>query len=56
MTTRPKGYALIINNRKFTCNETERYGSEHDSTNLKDLFYGLGFDVTVKTDLPYEVS
>ncbi|XP_046389463.1 caspase Dronc [Ischnura elegans] len=52
MGSRPKGYAMIINIKKYTNDiKNERHGAEEDEKNLKSLFEGLGYDVTVHTNL-----
>ncbi|XP_071439415.1 caspase Dronc [Hetaerina americana] len=52
MLSRPKGYALIINIKKYINDiKGERNGAEVDEENLHKLFEGLGYDVTIHADL-----
>lgn len=51
MESTPRGVVLIINNKDFERNQTERAGTEHDCKKLKDLFESLSFKVIVKENL-----
>ncbi len=56
MASKPKGFALIINNINFEGNPEPRRGSEFDEKNLRRLLEKLGFDVTVILEVKKEVS
>lgn len=43
MSTRPRGVAVIINNRLFTCGMKERIGTDKDADALTRLFIFLGY-------------
>jgi hypothetical protein len=43
MSSRPRGVAIIINNRHFTCGMKERIGTDKDAESLTRLFIYLGF-------------
>nr|CAD10676.1 caspase 3 [Geodia cydonium] len=49
MSSRPRGMALIINNRNFTCGMKERVGTDKDAENLYGLFNWLGM-ATIRKD------
>ena len=51
MESNPRGMALIVNNRKFTCGMKERVGTDKDAENLHQLFNWLGFTTIRKDDL-----
>ena len=51
MSSKPRGMAIIINNRKFTCGMKERVGTDKDAENLHQLFHWLGFTTIRKDDL-----
>ncbi|XP_064642498.1 cell death protein 3-like isoform X2 [Lineus longissimus] len=50
MSSHPRGYALLINNRKFGY-MSERVGTEIDGTNLENLLKQLGYQVEQKREL-----
>jgi hypothetical protein len=49
MSSKPRGMALIINNRNFTCGMKERVGTNKDAENLFSLFNWLGL-ATIRKD------
>ncbi|KAG8225854.1 hypothetical protein J437_LFUL004784 [Ladona fulva] len=50
MSSNPKGYAMIINIKKYVSDiKKERVGAEHDERSLDDLFKGLGYEVKLRT-------
>ena len=49
MSNKPRGMALIINNRNFTCGMKERVGTDKDAENLFHLFNWLGM-ATIRKD------
>ena len=49
MSSKPRGMALIINNRNFTCGMKERVGTDKDAENLFHLFNWLGM-ATIRKD------
>ena len=51
MSSKPRGMALIVNNRKFTCGMKERVGTDKDAENLHQLFHWLGLTTIRKDDL-----
>lgn len=51
MSSKPRGMALIVNNRRFTCGMKERIGTDKDAENLHRLFDWLGFSTKRKDDL-----
>merc|ERR1711915_1045022 len=54
MQSKPRGYALIIDNEDFTHpNYNKRTGSAVDANNLDILFEELGFKVTLRRNLEY---
>lgn len=50
MKSKPRGIALIINNKKFTTMK-QRSGTDVDCRNLENVFKQLGFNVMVHRDL-----
>ena len=54
MSSKPRGMALIINNRNFTCGMNERVGTDKDAENLYDLFNWLGLATIRKDNLTCE--
>ena len=51
MSSKPRGMALIVNNRRFTCGMKERVGTDKDAENLYRLFQWLGLATIRKDDL-----
>ncbi|CAI8040687.1 Caspase-3 [Geodia barretti] len=51
MSSKPRGMALIINNRNFTCGMKERVGTNKDAENLFSLFNWLGLATMRKDNL-----
>ncbi|KAG8234223.1 hypothetical protein J437_LFUL011686 [Ladona fulva] len=52
MTSRPKGFAMIINIKKYENGiQEERIGAENDEKNLTNLFEELGYSVIIARDL-----
>lgn len=51
MSSKPRGMALIVNNRRFTCGMKERVGTDKDAENLYRLFNWLGLATIRKDDL-----
>ncbi|XP_063818732.1 caspase-2 isoform X2 [Pseudophryne corroboree] len=52
MTTRPRGYALIISNVHFAAPELDyRHGGEVDLVSLKQLFSHLNYQVVVRSNI-----
>ena len=51
MSSEPRGMALIVNNRKFTCGLKESVGTDKDAENLHQLFHWLRFITIRKDDL-----
>ena len=49
MTSKPRGFVLIINNEYFP-NGKQRTGAQQDGEMLTRLFTGLGFEVDMKKD------
>ncbi|VDP26819.1 unnamed protein product [Soboliphyme baturini] len=49
--SKPKGHALIINNRVFHCRLPERFGTDTDCRNMRSLLEGLGYVVQVHNNL-----
>ena len=49
MSSKPRGMALIINNRNFTCGMKERVGTDKDAEHLYSLFNWLGM-ATIRKD------
>ena len=43
MENKPRGVAIIINNRNFTCGMKDRQGTDKDAESLSKLFPHLGF-------------
>lgn len=54
MNTKPRGYILIINNENFIGTFEQRSGSSKDATDLKELFWRLGFYCDISNDLTIE--
>lgn len=54
MNTQPRGYLLIINNENFLGTFEQRRGSSKDATDLKELFWRLGFYCDIVHDLNIE--
>jgi len=59
--SKPKGLAIIFNNRRFARNMNlntpilpERHGTDVDCKNMENLLTQLGYDVRVKNDLTRE--
>ncbi|XP_017547313.1 caspase-8-like [Pygocentrus nattereri] len=50
MTSKPRGYCVIINNMNFKNNKRNREGSNYDAAALEKVFKFLGFDVQIYTD------
>ncbi|XP_071502752.1 caspase-3-like [Diadema antillarum] len=50
MSSRPRGIAIIINNKKFKTMKT-RQGTDVDGRNLENVFKQLGFNTVVHRDL-----
>ena len=55
MKSKPRGLAVIINNKHFTSMWPIRTGSDVDYYNLSSTFKWLGFNIVPYTDLDYEV-
>ena len=55
MKSRPRGIALIINNKNFKT-MLQRRGTDIDCRNLENIFTQLGFNVVVHNDLKGRVS
>jgi len=55
MSSKPRGFAIIINNEYFR-NLTRREGTVHDLTMLRDLFRTLQFTVETYSNLQSDVS
>lgn len=43
MSSKPRGMAIVINNKNFTCGMKDRVGTDRDAENLTKLFMWLGF-------------
>lgn len=54
----PRGLAIIINYEKFDNEQkrNRRIGSEKDVIHLDQLLQQLGYEVTLKSDLTFEVN
>uniref|UniRef100_A0AAR2KIW2 Caspase-8 n=1 Tax=Pygocentrus nattereri TaxID=42514 RepID=A0AAR2KIW2_PYGNA len=50
MTSKPRGYCVIINNMNFKNNKRNREGSNYDAAALEKVFKILGFDVQIYTN------
>ena len=43
MSSKPRGMAIVINNKNFTCGMKDRVGTDRDAENLTKLLIWLGF-------------
>ncbi|XP_059170589.1 caspase-3-like [Physella acuta] len=51
MSTVPRGFTLIINNKNFKNPADERIGSDEDAERMRDMFIFLGHNVTMEKNL-----
>jgi len=56
MTSNPRGFALVINNRKFLDSTHERTGSEHDYSTMQQLLWQLNYQVSEYENVKSTVS